>query len=282
MTTISALPSSIVDWLNELDFSYDIKFLTEYPPQYKAVPLLKPIVSVGVNKISITDHFTDNGQGVLERDEYCRTASIEIVLSIHVPFSEGGEKCHEVFTNVVDNLTFASDLNIVQSRCEKITSDRDTDALVMNAYITVNSDFCPAEDPANNYQTFLDKELLCGSHIRDTQIHITQSEREKWNGVHVCGTYTGTGSSEKDITLGYKPAFLAVFTPNRFPTENVTSDDRAQLYTAFACGNYASKGIDLMNTGFRIYNDSRASNSYGILNLNEAGRTYCYFAIKPT
>ena len=68
MTGISALPASIVEWLSSQEYLEDIKFLTEYPPQYKAVPLKKPLVSVGVNNIAITDHFTANNDGVLERD----------------------------------------------------------------------------------------------------------------------------------------------------------------------------------------------------------------------
>ena len=281
MTGISALPASIVEWLSSQEYLEDIKFLTEYPPQYKAVPLKKPIVSVGVNNITITDHFTLNDNDVLERDEYCRTANIEIILSIHVPFSDGGEKCHEVFTSVVDYLTFSSDLNIVQSHCDHIVSDRDTDALVMNAYINIESDFCPSEEIDDAFHSFLDKELLCGSHIRDTDIHITAAEREKWNTSAVSGFYTGTGAAERSLDIGFRPLFLGVVCTGHVVAEYSSSLPKARIYSALACGNYTSRGVQTTNDGFKVLNNSSASNDYGELKLNEMGQTYCYFAIKP-
>ena len=280
MSTISTLPSSIVSWLNEQSSLEGIKFLTEYPPQYKAVPLRKPIVSVGLKRIGITDHFTDNGEGVLVRDEYCRTAEIEVVLSIHVPFSMGGSECHEVFTSVVDCLTFSSDLNIVNSHCDNISSDRDTDALVMNAYITVISDFCPAEEVDDNFHSFLDKELLCGSHIRDTDIHITSEERTKWNTLYYAGSYTGTGADTRTVNLGYKPAFLFVFSMGHFLVEHSSADDSRYVYSAVLSGDACSKGIESTSTGFKVYNNSRATSNAGTLKLNELGITYSFFAVK--
>lgn len=281
MIGISALPASIVDWLNEQEYLGEITFLTEYPPQYKAVPLRSPIVSVGVKQITITDHFTENDDHVLVRDEYCRTANIEIVLSIHVPFSHGGRKCHELFTNVVDCLTFSSDLNIIDSHCDSISSDRDTDALVMNAYINIQSDFCPSEEADDHFHSFMDKELLCGSHIRDTEIHISQQEREKWNGMIVTGSYTGTGSETKTFDLGFRPVFLMIFAEERFPIDTVSSSPPI-IYHAFATGNKTTKGIDTTSSGFKVYNNSSAASSSGVLHLNDLGKTYCYFAVRPT
>ena len=281
MSTISTLPSSIVTWLNEQEPLEGIKFLTEYPPQYKAVPLRKPIVAVGLKKIGITDHFTDNGEGVLVRDEYCRTAEIEVVLSIHVPFSMGGSECHEVFTSVVDCLTFSSDLNIVKSHCDSISSDRDTDALVMNAYITVLSDFCPAEEVDDHFHSFLDKELLCGSHIRDTDIHITAAEREKWNTMFVTGNYTGNGEELRTVNLGFKPSFMVLFASDSFLIEHYSSDDSKAIYCAVTSGDNATKGITMTNTGFRIYQNSSSSSDAGVAMLNEPGMVYTFFAVKP-
>ena len=281
MSTISTLPSSIVSWLNEQDTLEGIKFLTEYPPQYKAVPLKKPIVAVGIKKIGITDHFTDNGEGVLIRDEYCRTAEIEVVLSIHVPFSQGGSECHEVFTSVVDCLTFSSDLNIVNSHCDSISSDRDTDALVMNAYITVMSDFCPAEEVDDNFHSFLDKELLCGSHIRDTVIHIDQSEREKWNNSFVVSGYTGTGADTRTISLGFCPAFLIIFRPGTFLQEHSSDDDSIFGYCAMASNAFNTIGVETTSDGFKVYNNSRAVTGAGRAKLNEIGSRYSFIAFRP-
>lgn len=281
MSTISTMPSSIVNWLNTQERLEDIKFLTEYPPQFKAVPLKKPIVAVGISSVTISDHFTANEDDVLVRDEYCRTAQIEIVLSIHVPFSQGGNRCHEVFTSVVDCLTFASDLNITQSSCDKITSDRDTEALVMNAKINVTSDFCPAEEVDDNFHSFLDKELLCGSHIRNTDIHITAQERENWNNRIVSGEYFGTGNSTQSINLGFKPVFLLIFSLGDSLCSYQQSSLKTENHFAFMIGNDHSQGVEPISNGFKALNGSSYEANSTVPYLNKIGVTYCFIAVKP-
>ena len=280
-TTISTLPSSIVNWLNLREELEDIKFLTEFPPQYKAVPLKKPIVSVGISSVEITDHFTENEDHVLERDEYCRIADVEIVLSIHVPFSMGGDKCHDVFTKVVNCLTFASDLNIMKSSCENISSDRDTEALVMNAHILIKAAFCPSEEVDECFHSFLDKELLCGSHIRNTQIHITDAERNKWNNRFVTGEYFGTGTSTQTVNLGFKPVFLAVFPLDGFNYEYNSSTGGMNNFSGILAGNDYTHGIGITSNGFTVNNGSSYAYSGNTPYLNKLGYTYTYFAIKP-
>ena len=138
----------------------DIKFFVEYPPVNKAVPLRRSIVAVGIDNIEIVDKFVANDDGVLERQEYCRLAKIKANLSICVPFSMGGQTCHDIFTRIANALTFRTNLNILESGCVEIKSDRDTDALVMNGWFLMEADFCPAQSTDENFASFLDKELL--------------------------------------------------------------------------------------------------------------------------
>lgn len=280
MNDITSLPSSIVNWLNTLEDLKDIKFLTEFPPVYKSVPLKKSIVSVGVEELNITDHFTANDDGVLIRDEYCRTAKMNISLIIHVPFSMGGSKCHEVFTKVVNHLTFGSDLNILESNCEKVVSDRNTDALVMKAIITFTADFCPANNPDDFFNSFLDKELLCGSHIRNSDIHITADERELWNSHFLSGNYTGNGSSTRTITLGFKPKYVSVFPNGDAPLSINFASSAVETYYAFANENGGTNGVEITSNGFKILNGS----SYAVGNNtpmpNKTAKNYNYIAIK--
>ena len=90
MDSIVALPSRIVEWLSERPQLADINFFTEFPPIEKAVPLKRAIVAVGIKDMKIVDKFVENDDGVLERQEYCRTADIHARLSICVPYSYGG------------------------------------------------------------------------------------------------------------------------------------------------------------------------------------------------
>ncbi len=277
MDSIVALPSSIVEWLSERESLSDIYFFTEFPPINKAVPLKKAIVAVGVQELKIVDKFTENSDGVLERQEYCRTADIHARLSICVPFSYGGSACHDIFTKVIDELTFNTDLNIIESECGDIQSDRNTSALVLTGGFRISADFCPAEENEDNYCTFLDKELLCGSHIRNDEIHVTSEEKEKWNSPFLTGYYFGNGSANRTMELGFKPKFLIVM---RSDSEPVTVDFSVQkIYPQFAvsAGNYYTQGISVLANGFKIMR-TNFDNSTAF--LNEAGAVYCYVAMR--
>ena len=83
MNEISALPSNIVEWLKSRQELADIRFLTEFPAVKKAVPLKNTVVAVGIDGMEIVDSFTENDEGVLVENEYCRQAKIRLRLSIH-------------------------------------------------------------------------------------------------------------------------------------------------------------------------------------------------------
>lgn len=276
MDSIVSLPERIVEWLSVQEDMEDIKFFVEYPPVNKAVPLRRAIVAVGIESIDITDKFTENDDGVLERQEYCRLAKIKANLSICVPFSQGGQACHDIFTRIADALTFRTNLNISESGCTEISSDRDTDALVMTGWFLMEADFCPAESTDDNYASFLDKTLLCGTHIRNDDIHVTAADKAKWNEAFETGFYMGSGTSSKSINLGYKPK-AALVCCTGLPMMSVNfANSTAKTFFAFATED-GSQGVELTANGFRLSSTSAG----GITSsMNEAGYSYVYIAFK--
>lgn len=277
MSSIVALPSSIVSWLSEREQLEDIDFFTEFPPINKAVPLKKAIVAVGIKDMKIVDKFVANDDGVLERQEYCRTADINARLSICVPYSYGGSSCHEIFTKVIDELTFNTDLNISESVCDEIQSDRNTSALVLTGTFKIQADFCPAEVTDNNFFSFLDKDFLCGSHINNTNIHVTPEEKASWGSPIVSGYYFGNGAATHNISLGFKPKFVILFSNDRAPIETNSTDDTIKPQFAFGSGDYCTQGLTITSTGFTPRN---ATYGNSVTELNVAGNVYCYIAMK--
>ncbi len=276
MDSIVSLPQRIVEWLSEQSDMSDLTFFVEYPPVNKAVPLRHTIVAVGIESIEIEDKFVENDDGVLERQEYCRLAKIKANLSICVPFTQGGHACHDVFTRIADALTFRTNLNIEESGCESIQSDRDAEALLMTGWFMMNADFCPAESTDENYASFLDKTLLCGSHIRNDTIHVTAEDKEKWNIPFVTGFYMGSGSSSKSIDIGFEPCFVIVCVSG-MPTVTANFSD-SSLKTFFAVSNdNGSQGIELISNGFRVSNVTSGST---VSAMNQLGYSYIYMAFK--
>lgn len=277
MDSIVSLPIKIVEWLGKQEDMKDLTFFVEYPPINKAVPLRKAIVAVGIDNIEITDKFVANDDGVLERQEYCRTAEIKANLSICVPFSKGGQACHDIFTRIADALTFRTNLNIEKSGCTEISSDRDTDALVMDGWFLMNADFCPAQSTDDNYANFLDKELLCGSHIRNSEIHVTAADKERWNVPVVTGFYVGNGSSSRTFPLEFQPQYLILMAAAQPAVTIDFTNSTAKSHMAMATANTSSQGIQITSSGFKI---SKATSGNVTSDLNAIGVSYIYVAYK--
>ncbi len=280
MSEISALPANIVAWLKEREQLAYIKFLTEYPPVKKAVPLKHTTVAVGIEGMEIVDSFTENDEGVLIENEYCRQAKIRIRLSIHAPYSSGGSACHEAFTDIIDCLTFASGMDILSSGCSEIFSDRDTDAFVLTAWALVNASLCPAESSSLDFPSFISKELLCSSHINNGDMHLSPDQLHFLNEPFVSGSYFGTGDATKSVNLGFEPNVVIV-SGSQMPLiycNHVAGTNAAYAAVAFKKG--ASIGIEITSSGFKVRSTTNevARSTYPL--LNELGTTYFYVALR--
>jgi len=280
MSAISAMPGAVAQWLGGQANLSEIQFLTEYPAQNKAVPLRRATVAVGLGSVQITDKFVENNDGVLERQEYCRSAAMRLRLGIHVPFAEGGDRCHEIFTLVLDMLTFASDLNLRASGCGEVTAHRDTDAFVMEAWADVDADFCPAESTGLPLASFLPKDLLCGSHIGNEDIHLTGAQKARLDAPFRVGTYMGTGAASLSIGIGAKPYAVFVAAIGMPPVYANFSAGTSQAYFGFAASNgTSSMGVELMNTGFTLRMGSSQNVGTASAALNASGTQYMYLAL---
>ncbi len=278
MSAISAMPAAVAQWLAEQEPLQEIHFLTEYPAQNKAVPLRRATVAVGLGSVTITDQFIENDDGVLERQEYCRTAAIRLRLGVHVPFREGGSRCHDIFTLVLDMLTFASDLNLRSSGCGEITAHRDTDAFVMEAWADIAADFCPAESTGLALGSFLPKDLLCGSHISNTDIHLSPAQKTRLDAPFRSGIYMGNGQASSTIEVGIKPSAVFVASLQMPPVHPNFSAATTQVYFGFATASGGSMGVELTASGFRLRMGSGYSLGTTSPGLNVSGAQYIYFA----
>jgi hypothetical protein len=119
-------------------------------------------------------------------------------------------------------------------------------------------------------------EEICGSHINNAQIHITQDERSKWNAPFVTGKYNGSGQVERTISLGFTPAFVQVFAANK-PTG---ADSASDCYSAMASAAVGSVGIQIVSGGITVQTGSVNAVGGYVPKLNAAGVEYAYIAYK--
>jgi len=285
MSAISAMPGAIAAWLDEQEALEGIRFLTEFPAQSKAVPLRGAIVAVGLTSVSITDKFEENDDGVLERQEYCRSADIRLRFGIHVPFSDGGARCHEIFTQVLDMLTFASDLHLRASGCREVTAHRDTDAFVLEAWADVQADFCPAESTGLTLPSFLPKDLLCGSHIADQGIHLLPQEKAWLGAPYQIGGYIGNGAATQAVSLGFAPQAVFVMASQLPPVHPNYTGTQTLVYFGMAMRTGSSSasgsmGIEMTGGGFQLRSGTAFNYGASVPRLNESGTSYLYFAMR--
>lgn len=279
MSEISALPANIVEWLKGREELADIRFLTEFPAVKKAVPLRNTIVAVGIESMEIVDSFVENDEGALVENEYCRQAKIKLRLSIHAPYSAGGEACHDAFTDIIDCLTFDSGLDILTSGCDSIVSDRDTDAFVLSAWATVNASLCPAASSSLDFPSFLSKDLLCGSHINDQSIHLSQEQQTYLGSPFDIGSYFGTGNGSRSISLGFEPSIVIVYVMG-MPTYKTDSSGGVHAMAAIGTQGGSTLGLDVTGSGFKVTSSSTSQTGGCYPQLNELGTTYTYIAFR--
>lgn len=278
VSSIVSLPSQLVAWLSQQSTMSDLHFLTEFPSTPKATPLRRTIVAVGIENVVIADYYAENGDGVLERSEYCRLATVNIRLGIHVPYSLGGAACHTAFTKIADSLSFNTDLNIITSSCESIQADRDTDAFVMKALIKVEAQFCPAESTGMNYTSFQPKTFFCASHINNPDLHITQAEREKIAVPFETGSYFGSGEANRTIPLDFEPKAVIVGAHGMPPI--LSENGIQECYLASATAGYGTIGLSLTSSGFRVRSSDTVAVGTHCSRLNKVGLSYFYIAFK--
>lgn len=117
---------------------------------------------------------------------------------------------------------------------------------------------------------------ICGSHTIDKNIHITSEERVLWNTQCVEGTYFGSGGTQVEVILGFKPKAVIVFSYNKPLGLANATDCYAGISTQFI----NSIGIDLTPTGFKTYHGTTHSVDGIIPKFNVAGMDYAYLAFK--
>ena len=280
MSEISALPANIVAWLKSREELADIRFLTEFPAIKKAVPLKHTTVAVGIESMEIVDSFVENDEGVLVENEYCRQAKIKLRLSIHAPYSSGGEECHDAFTDIIDCLTFASGLDILYSGCEDIVSDRDTDAFVLSAWAMVNASLCPAATSSLDFPSFITKDLLCGSHIQNTDIHLSAQQKLSLDSPFVTGSYFGTGAASRTIELDFVPSMIIIIRDG-MPLVNTDYTNRiSKSIAAIGFNGTATIGLQYTSSGFKVMSNTTEAFGGCYPNLNEVGKTYSFIAFR--
>ena len=136
----------------------------------------------------------------------------------------------------------------------------------------------PKRADFNADNEIIDREL--SAHFNDTDVHITQQDRDNWNTFTKTGVYFGDGKSEKTIAFDcdFDVSCVIVFANNRPLSVVNFTDKRHYNYFAFACKTSTTLGVKFSADfkSFIVNQDTTAQLYNEFANMNELGVSYTY------
>jgi len=117
-----------------------------------------------------------------------------------------------------------------------------------------------------------------GGHILDDDIHLSAAQQDKLNTPFTVSIYSGNGSAERTIQLGFTPQLAIVFKRGVIPAGWFDNKNTANF--AIATNGYGfSTGVSITTSGVIVR--QIAQNADGIcVSLNESGAQYTVIAFK--
>ena len=157
-----------------------------------------------------------------------------------------------------------------------MASSSKTNILGLNQWVGTDT---PKRADFNNDNSIL--EIILGAHYTDSSIHVTSTDKAKWNELYKIGYYYGSGTASQTITLTFSPSAVFVAQNGRpFNFYNAT-DAKTYIHSGFAINSYRSSGITLETFGFKVeYSTATPSYSNAYPSLNSAGSVYMYIAFR--
>lgn len=128
----------------------------------------------------------------------------------------------------------------------------------------------------------LDNEKLdaaLGAHAANATLHLSEEEHGWLRAPMEYGSYSGDGTSPRQVTVGFKPKFLLVYAVGQPLIYYDWNYRTADLYSGVATENGASMGITLSDTGFSVENVEDSVIGVGPI-LNQTGKTYAWMALR--
>ena len=138
----------------------------------------------------------------------------------------------------------------------------------------------PKREDFNYDNSTLDSVL--GGHIEDEIVHITSTERSKWNQPYYMGTYVGNGSNSRNITLNcnFNPSWGIIFAVNLLPHLNDYNNKADYNYFGLVSSNGSTIGVSLNNKTLTVVQSATPVSGVEYRSYNENGTIYVYIMFR--
>ena len=152
-----------------------------------------------------------------------------------------------------------------------MSSTNKTSNLGLNRWI--GSDIPKREDFVND-NLILDS--VISSHNDNSELHVTQSEKDKWNSSMEIIKYVGDGSGSRTVNLncGFEPRFGVIFATGTFPSLHDFAHGGNYNYFAVVSSNGSTRGAALSGSTLTLTQSAVAVSTSEYQSFNESGKTY--------
>lgn len=135
---------------------------------------------------------------------------------------------------------------------------------------------CPKRADFVSDNTIIDSVL--GTHIGDTDKHLTAQEKSRALEPFVIMAYAGTDESTRTVATAFRPTFAIVFKKNEPP---FTVDNGATVVNSgcAAFGHGGTSGVSIATNGVVVRQEATAADGKR-LSLNESGCQYTMIVFK--
>lgn len=156
-----------------------------------------------------------------------------------------------------------------------MASTNKTDNLSLNLWAAEDR---PQRGDFNSDNMIIDETL--GTHIADSEIHLTATEKARVKRPVTNHVYLGNGEAEATVTLSVVPSMVIVFCEGMPHGVYDSTQDCTKVYSAVAVyGAGATSGVTLTSNTLKVTQDSKPAD--GVMNcLNESGKQYKVIVIR--
>lgn len=224
-----------------------------------------------------TDHVSVENVGTTD---CCQLVKMDVSMNCYAPPGESAIAVCAYAENILEGVNAQYAGTMSGYTIGQAVIDSYLKALKIPCEMHFQFEQCPAFNISDSIlRPFAD--FLCKTHVNDSSIHLSQSERRWISEPFAVGIYHGLGAyNDVSVTLGFSPRFLAVF-PADAPAATVDSANNiTKCSFDFCCPGVTNHCLTLTASGFIVHQATSASPNSSIRTLNENGVTYAYFAVK--
>lgn len=160
-----------------------------------------------------------------------------------------------------------------------MSSTNKTQGLKLNSWIGSDK---PERIDFNTDNEIIDKAVT--DHTSNTTVHISESEREKWNNYMFTGMYYGDGSVSRTVTTNCPFKARAGFIYANARPMDITRFSDSKKNNYFGAFSYlaSSLGVKFGSDGksFTVSQTANALTANEYFNLNEVGVAYNYILFR--